>query len=75
MILRGSLSDVLLLAAEKRPGMAPAIAGDPAFEGLSGCLMDKPGPALGAALPDAATAAGDIRGRISPQGTTSARKR
>lgn len=48
-------------------GFAAALhSGDPAFDGLSGYLMEKLGPALGSLL-DAATAAGEVRAVISSQ--------
>jgi AcrR family transcriptional regulator len=52
--------------ATKRGFAAALHSGDPAFDGLSGYLREKLGPALGSLL-DAATAAGEIRAVISSQ--------
>jgi AcrR family transcriptional regulator len=52
--------------ATKR-GFATALhSGDPAYDGLSGYLMEKLAPALGSLL-DTATAAGEIRAEVSPK--------
>jgi len=65
MIVELGFSDTEFLAI--KPGLAPALhSGDPAFDGLSGYLLEKLGPALGSLL-DAATAAGEIRADVSPQ--------
>jgi AcrR family transcriptional regulator len=60
------LDRLVEFVATKR-GLAAALhSGDPAYDGLSGYLMEKLAPALGFLL-DAATAAGEIRAEVSPR--------
>jgi len=60
------LDRLAAFVATKRGFAAALHSGDPAFDGLSGYLLEKLGPALGSLL-DAATAAGEIRADVSPQ--------
>ncbi|EEP73677.1 TetR family transcriptional regulator [Micromonospora sp. ATCC 39149] len=60
------LERLAAFVATKRGFAAALHSGDPAFDGLSGYLMEKLGPALGSLL-DAATAAGEIRAVVSSQ--------
>ncbi len=60
------LERLTAFVATKRGFAAALHSGDPAFDGLSGYLMEQLGPALGSLL-DAATAAGEIRAVVSSQ--------
>jgi AcrR family transcriptional regulator len=64
--LAGWLDRLAALVATKRGFAAALHSGNPAYDGLSGYLMEKLGPPLGALL-DSATAAGEIRAEVSPQ--------
>ncbi|WP_436535741.1 TetR/AcrR family transcriptional regulator [Actinoplanes sp. HUAS TT8] len=60
------LDRLVEFVATKRGFAAALHSGDPAYDGLSGYLMEKLAPALGSLL-DTATAAGEIRAEVSPK--------